>query len=159
MAVKLAVVAPAATVTDAGTVSEALLTESATVPPVVCDTVTVQVEVPPDCTVDGVHCSDETVVAGCVTVTVPPLPVIPRFVPSGNAAIALVIGIDSTLPVAAKETLTVATATTPLAIAVEFIPETRQRIAPALGAQLSDLLAAVNAGPADIVKEVISLDG
>ena len=42
-AVKVAVVAEALTVTDAGTLREALLLESATVPPPVCDRVTMQV--------------------------------------------------------------------------------------------------------------------
>jgi hypothetical protein len=70
VAVKLAVVAPEATVTEAGTGSAALLDESPTeVPPAAaaCDNVTVQVEVAPDTTDFGEHCSPLTVV-----VTVPP---------------------------------------------------------------------------------------
>jgi hypothetical protein len=63
VAVKLAVVAFAATVTDAGTVRAALLEETATVELAtsVRESVTVQAEVPPDGTVVGVHCSAETV--------------------------------------------------------------------------------------------------
>jgi hypothetical protein len=70
VAVKFAVVAPAGTVTDAGTGSAALFEESPTdVPPAAaaCDNVTVHVEVPPDTTELGKHCSPLTVV-----VTVPP---------------------------------------------------------------------------------------
>ena len=72
VAVKLAVVAPDATVTDPGTVSAALFEESPTDEPpagAVCDNVTVQVEVPPDTTADGEQVKLETV-AGAVTATV-----------------------------------------------------------------------------------------
>jgi hypothetical protein len=72
VAVKFAVVAPAATVTDAGTVSVPLLDESATdAPPVnAADVnVTVQVKVPPDTTELGEHVRPETTGAGGVTVT------------------------------------------------------------------------------------------
>lgn len=58
MAWKLAVVAPAATVTEAGTVKALLLSESVTtVPPVgaASDSVTVQVVEAPEPTVVGVH--------------------------------------------------------------------------------------------------------
>ena len=68
MAVKLAVVEPAATETEAGTVNAALLDEIATeAPPLAEDNVTVQVDVAPDTTEAGAHCSDVTV--GAVTVT------------------------------------------------------------------------------------------
>ena len=55
---KVAVVAPAATVTDAGTVKAALLSERATTTPplwAAMDSVTVQVEADPDVSVAGVH--------------------------------------------------------------------------------------------------------
>ena len=68
LAVKLAVVAPDATVTEGGTVSAVLLlSESVTVEPpggAACDSVVVQVELPPELIVAGEHCND-------VTVTVP----------------------------------------------------------------------------------------
>ena len=48
MAVKLAVVLPDPTVTDAGSVSAAALSDSVTVAPPVFDTVTVHVELPFD---------------------------------------------------------------------------------------------------------------
>jgi hypothetical protein len=72
VAVKFAVVAPAATVTDAGTGSAALFEESATeAPPVKAarDRVTVQVEVPPNVTELGEQDRPETAGAGGVTVT------------------------------------------------------------------------------------------
>ena len=58
VAVKLADVAPEATVTDAGTVSAAALLESvsATPPePAACDSVTVQDEVPPELRLVGLQ--------------------------------------------------------------------------------------------------------
>jgi len=74
VAVKLAVVAPAATVTDPGTGKAALLEESATADPpagAAWDKLTVQVEVFPDAIADGEHCRLETdVTVGAVTVTV-----------------------------------------------------------------------------------------
>ena len=74
MAVKLPVVAPAATVTEAGTVSAVLFEESATEDPPVgaaCVNVAVQLEVPPELTVVGVHCRLVTVICGdTVTVAV-----------------------------------------------------------------------------------------
>jgi len=68
VAVKLAVVAPAATDTEAGTVTAALLLDTATdTPELADDKVTVQADVPPETTDTGAHCSDVTV--GAVTVT------------------------------------------------------------------------------------------
>ena len=72
VAVKFAVVLPAVTVTDAGTVSAALFEESPTeAPPVSAarDNVTVQVEVAPDATELSEHDKLETAGAGGVTVT------------------------------------------------------------------------------------------
>ena len=60
-----------ATVTEAGTVSDVLLEERATAEPPVgaaCESVTVQVEVPPEATVVGVHCNVVTLAGGGVTV-------------------------------------------------------------------------------------------
>jgi len=70
--VKLPVVAPAATVTDAGVVSAVLLSDTVTaVPPVGAadEIVTVQLVLPPDTTEVGAHVSPVTVGAGGVTVT------------------------------------------------------------------------------------------
>jgi hypothetical protein len=62
--VKVPVVAPAATVTEAGVVKAAVLSESVTTnPPVGAarDSVTVQVEVAPEATLVSEHCKAETV--------------------------------------------------------------------------------------------------
>ncbi len=70
---KLAVVAPAVTVTEAGTVSAALLEESPTdAPPVsaAADSVTVQLVVPPEATELGEQDTPEIAGVGGVTVTV-----------------------------------------------------------------------------------------
>ena len=68
---KLPAVAPAATITVAGTVSAALFDESATVAPPVSaafDSVTVQLDVPPDTTDAGAQPSAVTV-GSAITVT------------------------------------------------------------------------------------------
>jgi hypothetical protein len=57
VAVNVAVVLPATTVTDVDTVSAAALSERVTVAPPVFDTVTVQVELPPDPRLAGAHAS------------------------------------------------------------------------------------------------------
>src|SRR5437867_1585982 len=70
-AVKEAEEDAAATVTEAGTVSVALLEERATLAPPVgaaWERVPVQAEFPPDATVVGLHCKLETVTAGGVMV-------------------------------------------------------------------------------------------
>jgi hypothetical protein len=70
-AVKVAVVAPAATVREAGTGRAALLLDSVTAEPALgatTDRLTVQVEAEPDTTLAGEHCRVETVGSG-VTVT------------------------------------------------------------------------------------------
>jgi hypothetical protein len=55
VAVNVAVVLPAPTVTEAGTVSAAALLDSVTVAPPVFDTVTVHVELTPEPKVVGLH--------------------------------------------------------------------------------------------------------
>ena len=65
------VVAPAATVTEDCSVSAALLSEMETVEPpegAACDNVTVQLVLPPELIVEGVHCRLVTVICGA-TVT------------------------------------------------------------------------------------------
>ena len=64
---KVPVVAPAATVTDAGVVRYVLLSDSVTLAPPVGaapDSVTVQIDVPPDVTLVGEHTSEEIVTCG-----------------------------------------------------------------------------------------------
>ena len=57
VAAKVAVVLPDPTVTEAGTVSAAALSDNVTVAPPVFDTVTVHVELPPDPRLAGTHAS------------------------------------------------------------------------------------------------------
>jgi hypothetical protein len=71
--VKETLVAPAAMVTDAGTVTAALLEESVTVQPpagAAGDIVTVHVDLPPEAIEDGVHCSPDTTEVVIATVAV-----------------------------------------------------------------------------------------
>ena len=70
MAVKPAVVAPAATVTDDATVSSVLFEANATVDPpdgAAALNVTVQVLEAPDAKLAGLHCSVDTVTGGAVS--------------------------------------------------------------------------------------------
>ena len=121
LAVNVAVVAPAATVTDAGTVSAALLLDKATEAEAdgAMESPTVQVDVAPDSTELGRHCSVETVGATLMT---PPLPVSARNVPSEAAATVLPIVRVSEDCVLDGDTVAVTTATTPLAIVLAFMP-------------------------------------
>jgi hypothetical protein len=78
--VKLPVVAPAATVTDPGTVNAVLFDESATTAPperAAFASVTVQDDVPPDHSDAGVQASAVTVGGAAVTVT--PAAALPPF--------------------------------------------------------------------------------
>jgi hypothetical protein len=76
--VNVAVVLPAPTVTEAGTVSAPALLDSVTVAPLVFDTVTMHVELPPEPRLDGLHVSPLTPAAAAkamVAVAVPPFSV------------------------------------------------------------------------------------
>src|SRR5215475_10339584 len=99
VAVKLAPVDPAGTVTLDGTVKKALLSEiMTTAPPAegAEDSVIVQFADPPDTTVEGEHCRFETVGrTGVVTVIVPPAPVIVAALPSGSAPMTPLSGRES----------------------------------------------------------------
>jgi len=154
VAVKLAVVAPDATVTDAGTVMAALFEDSVTKEPpagAVCATVTVQVEVAPDAMLVGEQDNAET---DCATVIVPPVPVVVVHVPSGKADITLLTGSETTgllLEVNVAETV----ATMPLPIAVPFNPLTTHVTEPLAGLQFRVLPADVNAVPAVVVRDAI----
>jgi len=76
--VNVAVVLPAPTVTEAGTVSAPALLDSVTVAPLVFDTVTMHVELPPEPRLDGLHVSPLTPAVAAkamVAVAVPPFSV------------------------------------------------------------------------------------
>jgi hypothetical protein len=69
--VKFDVVEPAATITEAGTVSDELLSETATAEPpegAAPESVIVQIDVAPEVRLVGEHCNVDTVTASAVTV-------------------------------------------------------------------------------------------
>ena len=117
MAVKVAVVAPARTVTDAGTVAAPLLLDKDTVAPppdAACVRVTVHEEVLPELTVVGLQ--DKLLrLVGPITETTPPVPVEEMLVPFAAVAETFVTAIF-TLPAAPLESVAFTTATTPFAI-------------------------------------------
>jgi hypothetical protein len=161
VAVKFAVVAPAATVTDAGTVNAVLLSDKFTeLPPVgaAFDKVTVHAAVPPEVTVVGEHCNPETLGVEETNVTTLPVPERPMKLPSDKAPMTLVIGSEMEL-LLVEVSVTVNTATTPLAISLLFIPLARQVTEPLVGVQLSDLPAAVRTDPAATLTEATLLVG
>ena len=87
------------------------------------------------------------------TVMVPPVPVTATAVPSPKDPIVppTEMGTDALLM---GESVTVTTATTPLAITVEFRPDARQTVAPAAVLHWTVLAAAVRTGPAATLTEV-----
>ena len=109
VAVKVAVVDPAATATDPGTVSAAVLLDSVTVPPPVFDSVTVQVLVPPVPRVAGVHDTELTTTA--VASEIDAVRVLPF-----NAAVSVAVWSAAIVPAVAVKVAVVdpaATATDP----------------------------------------------
>lgn len=163
VAVKLALLDPAATITVLGTVSAALFEESATVAPplaAAAEIVTVHEAAPPDATVDGEHCNDEGVIcAGAVGVTVPPDPDTAAEVPSGRTPMTPLRGSEMLEADPVAVSVTFRTATTPELIADEFMPEVRHTILPPDALQLSDFPAAERAAPAEALTEATSLAG
>ena len=121
----VAVVLPDATVTEAGTVSDATLADSATVTPPLPDTVTVQVDEPPELRDAGAQLSavgvgDEA----ATTVTVPPTPFAGRPAPAAvtpNVLVGLMVALDTP-----EASVTLTRATTPFWIGVLFMPVSRQ---------------------------------
>ena len=123
LAGKVAAVAPAAKVTEAGTARAALsLLNASDAPPngAAPDSVTVHVLEAPDARLVGVQLSPETAIAAVITV--PPVAPTPRPLPSGEAPRWLSTPITY---VPGEEVVTVATATMPSAIAVWFTPVKR----------------------------------
>jgi hypothetical protein len=146
VALNVAVVAPEATVTDAGTVSEALLLASVTVePPVgaVCVSVTVQVPTAPGFRLPGLHVRDD-IAATATTPLVPAETVSPS--PPASTPTGLVTVIAVVPAVAASVSWTFATI--PAAIVLVFGPVSRQVSEPDAEAQSMVLPAAVAAEPA-----------
>jgi hypothetical protein len=161
VAVKVAVVAPLATVSEAGTDRAALLSESVTAAPpdaAACDKVTVQVEVPPDVTVAGAHWTPLTFVTAPITLIVPPVPAIFALLPSGRAPTILLIAIPSAVAVLVEESVAETTAITPLGIVVVLGPIARQVSEPVPDTQLSALPAApLSAAPGVALRDTTSV--
>ena len=161
VAVNAPLVAPAATVTDPGTLRAALLSDRPTpIPPAGAapDIVTVHVEIPPGSKLAGKHCSPVTVAAACDTLIVPPLPDTAIELPSASAPIVLLMGTE-TAPLLLAATVAVTTATTPLPIVFPFTPDARHVTDPLVELQFSVLPAAVSAGPATAPTEVSASAG
>jgi hypothetical protein len=159
VAVKLALVAPAATVTDVGVVSAELLSDTLTTAPplgAAAESVTVQVEPAPDVKLEGEHWSPETV-GVALTLIVPPLPETVIAVPSPKLPITLFI--ESAPPVPVEARVAVTTATTPLLMVEAFMPLATQVMDPVAELQLSVLLADVRAGPLAALTELMPAVG
>jgi hypothetical protein len=147
VAVKVADVAAAATMTDAGTVRvELVLVRVTEAPPVGAAPfrVTVQVELPELFKVVGRQ-DREVTVGHAPPVTVPPVAESGTAVPAGEEATLLPI----TIGVAVRPTAMVrfTTATAPFEMTPAFNPQARQVYVPELAEQLNVLLAAVRAAP------------
>jgi len=117
----VAVVAFAATVTDAGTVNagDALLVRVTTVPPTgaACETVTVHVALPFEPKVVAVQVNPRIVGATEAVVTVPPVAESARACPANDALTGLPTPIAALVDPEARVTVTVAT--TPLGMVSE----------------------------------------
>jgi hypothetical protein len=154
VAVKLAVVDPAPTATDPGTVSAAVSLDSVTVPPPVFVKVTVHVLVPPVPSVEGVQLNPAKV-GSAGAVTVPPVPLMAIACPSSVAPSVFVTPMVVLATPAAMVTVT--TATTPFCIREEFKPASRHRYVPELEEQLIDFPAVTAVPAASAVRETTSV--
>jgi hypothetical protein len=147
VALKVADVAAAATVTDAGTVRVALVLVSATLaPPVGADLVriTVQVELLLLFRVVGRHDREETV-GQAPPVTVPPVPESRMAFPVDDDARVLLTAMAVEVTPAPMVRFT--TATVPFEMMPAFIPEATQVYVPEAAEQVNVLPAAMTAGP------------
>ncbi len=114
VAVKVFVVVPAETDTDAGTVNNPLLLDSVTVAPPVgaaCDNVTVHVDVPPVPKLVGLHESELTATAEG-TVRLPPVALVVIAAPVPDAAVGLLTAIGI-VPEAVADSVTFTVAIVP----------------------------------------------
>ena len=145
VAVNVAVVAPALTRTEAGTATAVLLSASATEEPPVgaaCDNVTVQVELAPETTVAGAHCTDETAICGGVTV----MEVVIELPPSDTVTGSLWLEV-TVVAVAVKVALLEPAATITEAGMVKAGGSAMAMLAPPLGAAVERVTVQVAAAP------------
>lgn len=160
VALKVADVAPAATVTDAGTVTAELLLDKATADPpdgAAPESVTVQVELPPDDRLAGEHCRLERVVVPACTAMAPPVALV--ISPLPLAELATADNEIGTLPLLDALNVNVAVATVPLPIVLSFKPLAMHKIWPADELHWTVFPAAVNADAAATLTEVTEADG
>jgi hypothetical protein len=159
VAVNVAVLVPAGIVTELETDNEPLLSDRLTIAPplgVAEESDTVQVVDAPEAKLVGVHCRPETVGR---TLIDPPDPVIFASIPLPMVPKTPLMGRESSVAVLLGDRVAVTTATTPLLIAVAFIPDATQINAPAPELQLKLFPAAVNAEPAVAVSDVTPVVG
>jgi hypothetical protein len=161
VAVNEALLAPAATTTDAGTVTAVLPLASVTVRALVVAllSVTVQAEVPGALTVAGEQDRPLTVGATRAIVIAPFEPVPGRARPAGEDTTTPVTWMVAAASGAAGETTKIALARLPSAITLLFIPAVTQMVLPGVLEQVSALLAAESLVPAVTVTLVISAAG
>jgi len=102
--------APAGTVTEAGTLTaELLVEESATATPplgAADEMVTVQVVLAPETTLEGEHCNPDSEGDGAKTVIAPPFPEIDSAFPLGSAPTGFVKAIGTVEPLDAAAGIT-----------------------------------------------------
>ena len=149
VAAKVALVDPAGTATEDGTVRLVELDDRLTLTPVEALTVTVQVLAAPGERVDGAHPRLLIVGAETGTLTVPPVPVIVMLPPAGAAPSGLATPIAAALLPAS---VTVTAATSPSPIVVAFIPDAMQVYPLAPAAQATLFPADERAAPAVTLK-------
>jgi hypothetical protein len=148
VALNVAVVAAAATVTEAGTVKAGLLLDSVTSAPptgAAPDRVTVQVELLELFKLPGTHAMELTVGKTAAPVTIPPVAETAIPVPPGADAMLLLTAIAALVTPVAMVTLT--RATVPFEMVLALMPEITHKYVLPLAAQFRDLPAAVVTGP------------
>jgi hypothetical protein len=151
---------PAATVTEAGTLSEALLSERATeTPPAGAAALSVTVhELVPGVAIDpGVQVRPLKVATGCKTVTTPLAADIVICWPSAVAARGFVSATMLTGLGVSGEIVRVNVATTPLGTAFVLNPVTRQVLDPRFALHVTDFPAALATGPLVTTRPVKSI--
>jgi len=160
VAVKVAEVEPAATVTEAGTGSAVLLLDrDTTVPPLgaAWASVTVPVVLAPEVRLVGEPWSEDKPDCQFVTVTVPEFAAIDPADPFAKADPGTQTRMGTIAPLGAGERVTVTVATTPLPIVESVAPIAMHDTEPLTALQVIVLFALASAAPATTTAEVTSL--
>lgn len=160
VAVNVADVDPAGTVTEAATGSVLLLLDRATaVPPLgaACASATVQVEVAPEVKLVGEHCSEDKLGCQFATVMLPEAADMVAAAPLAKAAQGPLTTMGTVGPLVSGARVTVTVATMQLPIVTSFNPTVKHMTEPLTELQLSVLPALASAGPAATTTELTSL--